>query len=90
MTDTVNSPPHYQLDGIETIEIIEAMGDAESYCYGNIVKYVTRARSKGNEIQDLKKARWYLNRLIERAERKETSNEDLASGLQELRHGETA
>jgi chorismate mutase len=46
---------------------------------GNIVKYVARAPHKGNELQDLKKARWYLDRLIEQLEaRKEPEEEPLA------------
>ena len=60
--DVVNHPPHYKVGGIETIDFIEAKG--LDYNLGNVVKYVTRADHKGNKIQDLEKARWYLDRAI--------------------------
>lgn len=61
--DMVNSPEHYKVGGIETIDFIEAKG--LSYNLGNVVKYVTRAGHKGDRKQDLEKARWYLTREIE-------------------------
>ena len=61
--DMVNSPAHYKVGGIETIDFIEAKG--LSYNLGNVVKYVTRAGHKGNRKEDLEKARWYLTREIE-------------------------
>jgi len=69
--DMVNSPPHYNQAGIECIDAIEAAtGDGyEYYLQGNIMKYVWRYRYK-NGAEDLKKARWYLDKLIE-----ETTNE---------------
>jgi len=60
--DVVNHPPHYKVGGIETIDFIEAKG--LDYNLGNVVKYVTRADHKGNKLQDLEKARWYLDRAI--------------------------
>jgi len=60
--DPVNHPPHYKAGGIETIDFIEAKD--LNYRLGNVVKYVTRAEKKGNPIEDLKKARWYLDREI--------------------------
>ena len=63
--DTVNHPPHYKVGGIETIDFIEAKG--LDYNLGNVVKYVTRADHKGNKLQDLQKAKWYLDRAIEKA-----------------------
>ena len=62
-TDVVNHPAHYKTGGIETIDFIEAK--QLSYNLGNVVKYVTRADHKGNKLQDLEKAAWYLNREIE-------------------------
>ena len=62
MTDAVNSPSHYTVGGIETIDFIEAKG--LNYHLGNVVKYITRADTKGNREEDLLKARWYLNREI--------------------------
>ena len=65
--DMVNSPAHYNKAGIETIDMIESVtGDGfEAYLQGNILKYVCRYRYKQNAVEDLEKARWYLNRLIE-------------------------
>ena len=61
-TDNVNQPAHYKVGGIETIDFIEAK--QLNYHLGNVVKYITRADSKGNREEDLLKARWYLNREI--------------------------
>ena len=63
-TDMVNHPPHYKAGGIETIDFIEAK--ALGYHLGNVVKYITRADHKGNKLEDLKKAQWYLSRAIEK------------------------
>ena len=60
--DNVNHPAHYKTGGIETIDFIEAK--SLSYNLGNVVKYITRADYKGNKIEDLKKAQWYLNREV--------------------------
>jgi hypothetical protein len=64
--DMVNNPPHYNKAGIETIEAIKAMTDTgfEYYLQGNIMKYLWRYRYK-NGVEDLKKAQWYLNELID-------------------------
>ena len=65
MRDMVNKPPHYNNGDIETIDAIQsALGDGfEFYLQGNILKYVWRYRHKNN-VEDLKKAQWYLNKLI--------------------------
>lgn len=60
--DNVNHPSHYKVGGIETIDFIEAK--SLTYNLGNVVKYLTRADHKGNKIEDLKKAQWYLNREV--------------------------
>lgn len=60
--DLVNQPPHYTTGGIETIDFIEAK--KLNYNLGNCVKYITRADHKGNRLQDLQKAKWYLEREI--------------------------
>jgi hypothetical protein len=73
MVDVVNSPPHYKTGGIEAIEGIEASMGPEAYAgylKGNIMKYMWRYERKGKPIEDLKKARWYLDRLIGLRERK--------------------
>jgi len=64
--DMVNSPLHYNKAGIETIDALEAMlvDGFDYYLQGNIVKYLWRFRYK-NGVEDLKKAQWYLNKLIE-------------------------
>ena len=61
--DMVNQPPHYTKGGIETIDFIEAK--ELNYNLGNVVKYVTRSGLKGTRIEDLKKAKWYLEREID-------------------------
>ena len=60
--DMVNHPPHYKAGGIETIDFIEAK--KLGYNLGNVVKYVSRADLKVDKLEDLKKARWYLDREI--------------------------
>jgi len=62
-SDPVNHPAHYKVGGIETIDFIEAK--KLNYRLGNVIKYLTRADYKGNKLQDLKKAQWYLEREIE-------------------------
>jgi hypothetical protein len=63
--DPVNHPAHYKVGGIETIDFIEAK--ALGYHLGNAVKYITRADHKGNRLQDLQKAKWHIDRAIEKA-----------------------
>jgi hypothetical protein len=65
--DNVNHPSHYKMGGIETIDFIEAK--SLNYNLGNVVKYITRADYKGNKIEDLKKAQWYLNREVSNLEK---------------------
>jgi len=63
--DYVNHPPHYTAyKGLEVIQLTEQL----NFCRGNAVKYITRAglKDKATEIEDLKKAAWYINREIER------------------------
>jgi hypothetical protein len=60
--DPVNNPAHYTTGGIETIDFIEAK--RLGYNLGNVVKYITRADHKGNKLEDLRKAQWYLSREI--------------------------
>ena len=60
--DAVNHPAHYKVGGIETIDFIEAK--KLGYNLGNVIKYLTRADHKGNKIEDLRKAQWYLTREI--------------------------
>ena len=60
--DLVNNPAHYTTGGIETIDFIEAK--KLNYNLGNVIKYLTRADYKGNKLEDLRKAQWYLTREI--------------------------
>tara|TARA_R100001594_G_scaffold131076_1_gene170501 strand:+ start:4044 stop:4328 length:285 start_codon:yes stop_codon:yes gene_type:complete len=62
----VNSPPHYKQGDVECIEAIKSACGAEyqGYLQGNIMKYIWRYRAKGQSINDLKKAQWYLKELI--------------------------
>jgi hypothetical protein len=65
--DMVNEPPHYKVGGIEAIDYIQAkLTDEEfsGYCKGNALKYISRANHKKDATEDLRKAIWYLNRLI--------------------------
>lgn len=64
MDENVNHPKHYNShpSGIECIRITEHMG----FNLGNAVKYIWRADLKGQQIEDLKKAAWYINREIEK------------------------
>ena len=62
--DPINHPAHYCLGGIEVIDFIEAK--ALGYHLGNVVKYVARAAHKGKAVEDLQKARWYLDQYIAR------------------------
>lgn len=65
--EEVNHPPHYTVGGIEVIDFIEAKG--LNFNLGNVVKYLSRAGEKDSDpLQDLQKARWYLNREIARVE----------------------
>jgi len=75
MTDTVNNPKHYTShpSGVECIEITEHM----SFNLGNAVKYIWRASLKGKEIEDLRKARWYIDREIQRILNEGAKNERL-------------
>ena len=75
----VDHPPHYQSEtGLETIDVIEAftfdLKGIEAVCTGNVVKYISRWKKK-NGLQDLKKAKWYLERLINHVETLEKENE---------------
>lgn len=65
--DKVNHPKHYNThpSGVECILIVEHF----NFCLGNAIKYIWRANEKGNQLEDLKKARWYIDREITRLEK---------------------
>ena len=66
--DPVNHPAHYggEANPYEAIKVIEAWH--LGFSLGNCVKYIARANKKGSELEDLRKARWYLDREIQRME----------------------
>jgi hypothetical protein len=77
--EKVNHPSHYTQGKIEVIEYLEDQGWAEGFCLGNAVKYISRAGHKqdfvgqdqmNKTIEDLSKARWYLDRYIKYLENK--------------------
>ncbi len=65
--DPVERPAHYTFSNIQPIDAIEAW--ELGYHLGNALKYIGRAGRKGSKIDDLKKARWYLEREIGRLEK---------------------
>jgi hypothetical protein len=75
MADSVNHPEHYggADDPYEAIKVVEAW----SLCFhlGNVVKYISRAGKKGDTLEDLKKARWYLERKISNLEKAKAEKE---------------
>ena len=77
--DMVNQPPHYTMAGIECADALDAMvsvyPDVNAAALAwQVGKYVWRHPHKGRPVQDLEKARWYLNRLIEHYKKKEASD----------------
>jgi hypothetical protein len=69
--DLVNHPDHYKSGGIEVIDFMKAKLTPEEfkgYLKGNTIKYLSRAGKKDDEIQDFKKAQWYLNKLVDTLE----------------------
>jgi hypothetical protein len=64
--DPINHPKHYTRGGVEAIDVIEAWD--LGFHLGNALKYIARAGHKDDYVKDLKKARWYLEREIQRAE----------------------
>ena len=70
-SDPVNHPPHYtgHPSGVEAITICEH----ENFCIGNALKYLIRQGKKGDPVQDLRKAIWYIEREISRLQRPQPS-----------------
>lgn len=67
--DMVNHPPHYQMGRFEVIDILEDLCPDDPLIW-QVMKYCARYKHKGNPLQDLKKARWYLDRKISKMEKK--------------------
>jgi hypothetical protein len=72
--DVIMKPKHYTQGGIEPIDFITA--NKMDFCQGNVVKYVTRFKFK-NGLEDLKKAEFYIKKLIEDYERINDKNNDI-------------
>ena len=75
--DPVNHPSHYASGGIECIEAIKASMTHEAFCgylKGNVQKYLWRYEKKVAPVEDIKKASWYITRLIEEVENGSKSN----------------
>ena len=78
MTDNVNHPSHYTQGGVECIDAITAATvnktGIEAVCTANVIKYLWRYEAK-NGLEDVKKAQWYINRLISELEGKPVAPE---------------
>lgn len=75
--DEVEKPAHYNYGKYETIDVIvDTLGMYETinYCHGNVLKYTIRMWHKGTPIKDAKKAKWYLEKMIELLEKTEGNN----------------
>ena len=70
MSDNVNHPDHYTAGSVETIDVIEQITvfypKADLWCIGSVLKYLARAPLKGEYEDDLRKAKWYLDRVVSR------------------------
>lgn len=77
--EAVDHPAHYggANNPYEAIKVIEAWG--LNFCLANTVKYISRAEKKGSPLEDLKKARWYLDREIQN--RQKVENDEAAAAL---------
>jgi len=68
--ELIDHPDHYNSGKIEVIDFIKSLGIDEDFCIGNAIKYISRYKHKGDPIGDLKKAKWYINYLINKLEEK--------------------
>ena len=74
--DTVNHPPHYMKGGIETVDVIRAKMSPDrfqGYLMGNVLKYLLRCEYKNKRVEDIKKAQFYLNALVEEIDKYDRS-----------------
>lgn len=89
MAERVNHPPHYNAGGIECIDALEAatsgLHGIEAFCTANAIKYLWRWKLKNGE-EDLQKAIWYINRLIQRAGADSAAGKELFN-MKENKHG---
>ncbi len=84
------NPSYYRTPGLETIDVIEAwtsdLSGIQAVCSANVIKYISRWHKK-NGIEDLKKARWYLDKLIASEERKDMFTLELGESYEEIATG---
>jgi hypothetical protein len=77
--DIVNHPKHYTHGGIETIDYMKAKSTHEEFC-GHLrltaIKYLSRAGLKDDTLQDMQKAGWYVNRLIQELQETQNGNKE--------------
>ena len=74
--ENVNHPSHYNHGKLECIDIMEdvfGINETKAFCKLNAFKYIVRAELKGNEVEDIDKALWYLNKHQELIKRRETN-----------------
>ena len=84
--EKVNHPQHYNKNGIECFDVIKAFfGNHafEQFCLCNALKYIVRCKHKGNYVQDLEKARFYLDQVLE-INKEEKIEDDALKRLHEL------
>lgn len=76
MPESINHPSHYNVGGVEVIDAVEAWGFGAGFNRGNAIKYIARAGRKNpeTEIEDLEKAKWYIQREIERLALEQANN----------------
>lgn len=80
MSDNVSKPSHYTYGKLECIDVIKEITNGndtigiEAFCLGNVIKYLWRYKHK-NGLEDLKKAKWYLDRLIKENEVNESGKD---------------
>ena len=68
--EMVDHPKHYNAGELEAITVIEDQGLGEAFCAANVMKYIMRYKHKGTPLEDLKKIKWYTERLISYYENK--------------------
>ena len=68
MKEKVNHPDHYNSGQYEVVDVIDDAGFGEGFCLGNALKYILRAKHKENYVEDLKKAKWYIDYIIEKTD----------------------
>ena len=79
-TEMVNHPDHYQSEGgIEVIDVIESFG--LGFCLGNAVKYILRCGKKDDAIQELKKAKWYIDREISNIQKEDNATASMTKKI---------